>query len=304
MRYRFYVFVLLGLLMVGAITAGCSAAGQNKEGNGQLVVVTTIYPVWDFTSHVSGDRARVVQLVPDGAEPHDWEPAPRDIADLERADVFIYNGSGMESWVGKILSNLSDRDTVLVDCSQGLDLLPVEGSEGMDPHLWLDPLTAMGMVDNITDGLSQASPGDAEYFAANAVAFKERLQALHEKYDAVLGQAGQRKFVVAHAAYGYLARRYDLQQVPIAGIEHEAQPGPARVAEVIKTVREYNIRYIFAEELAGARSVEAIAEETGAEVLTLNPLGGLTRAQRESGKDYHSVMEENLVNLARALEVK
>lgn len=294
------------LLVTLIFAAGCSGdtgASSNQAAGEELVVAATIYPVWYFTSRVCGDQARVVQMLPDGADPHEWEPTPGDMADLARADVFVYNGAGMEGWVNKVLNNL-DKETAAIDCSAGIAATPSQEGVGADPHLWLDPVLAMQMVDNIAGGMAQAAPDNAEYFKANARQLQEDLQRLHEQYEDTLARAGQRKFVVSHAAFGYLARRYGLEQVAVAGLTHEAQPGPARVAEIIDLIREHDIKYVLAEELQGGRAVRAIAGETGAGILTLNPLGGLTPEDRDAGRDYLSVMEDNLAALSRALEVE
>ncbi len=304
-KYRPAVLAALWVALLAMLAAGCGAGAGAGPGPGTgTLVYTTIFPVYDFTSNVCGDRARVVQLVPDGAEPHDWEPSPRDVAGLKQADVFIYNGAGMEAWVDKLLRAQENSQVLAVDCSAGAELLPAPGGKGVDPHIWLDPLNAALMVDNIARAMQQADPANAAYYRENAGRYKARLEELHEKYAATLAKAKLRKFVVSHAAFGYLARRYGLEQVAVLGISPSAAPGPARMAEIIETVRREGIKYIFCETLVSTRVPDIIAKEAGVKTLVLNPLGGITSRERRAGRDYLSIMEENLHNLSLALEVQ
>ena len=305
---------LVWLLMIVSFT-GCSGTSE-QEVTGtvgdDLLVYATIYPVYDFATQVCGDKARVVQLVPDGAEPHDWEPSPRDVVNIQQADVIAYNGLGMESWLEKLLGTLKEDGPVLVDCSEGATLLSGDGhghadEEGLqaqtDPHIWLDPHNAGLMVDNILLGLQKADPGNSEYYSDRARQYQERLKGLDEKYAATLAKAPMRQFIVSHAAFGYLAHRYNLEQVAIRGLSPDAEPSPARMTEIIQIARQTGVKYIFFESLVSPRVSEVIAREAGAEILVLDPLGGVTPEERQEGKDYLTVMEENLQNLALALGV-
>lgn len=323
------------LLLVSLSITGCTAAGDQGGAGAvedEMLVYATIYPVYDFAARVCGDRARVVQLVPDGVEPHDWEPSPRDMVNLQKAGVLIYNGAGMETWLEKVLAGLKEGGPVPVDCSAGIELLPVDmhtdthGHEhasdaghdvhtgghddghghgsNIDPHIWLDPQNASVMVDNILQGMQKADPENVAYYEANARQYQEQLSELDQKYAETLSGAVMRKFIVSHAAFGYLAHRYGLEQVPIRGISPEADPSPARMTEIIKTARREGVKYIFFEALVSPRVSDVIAREAGAETLVLNPLGGLTAGERQAGKDYLAVMEENLHNLSLALGVK
>ncbi|WP_347488015.1 metal ABC transporter substrate-binding protein [Desulfoscipio sp. XC116] len=333
------VFLALILLSINFAIMGCSG-DQDKTGSDKddVVVYATIYPVYDFAAHVCGDRARVVQLVPDGVEPHDWEPSPKDMVNLQQADVIVYNGAGMETWVQKVLQSLKEGGPVAVDCSTGIELLPVamqpgtdshghdesadghlhdthtdgahEVSDGhvhagnTDPHIWLDPQNAGMMVENIVKGMQKADPDNAGYYNDNAVRYQKQLSGLDKKFAETLDGVAVRKFIVSHAAFGYLAHRYNLEQVPIRGISPSADPSPARMTEIVETARQTGVKYIFFETLVSPRVSEVIAREAGAQTLVLNPLGGITPEERQAGKDYLSVMEENLRHLSLALGVK
>ncbi|SFR13255.1 metal ABC transporter substrate-binding protein [Desulfoscipio geothermicus] len=319
------IILLLNIILISFLISGCSGGVDKRDGKApgasEVLVCTTIYPLYDFAANICGDRARVVQLVPDGVEPHDWEPSPGDMVNLQQADVFVYNGAGLESWVEKTLRNLPEGGPVVIDSSRGIDLLTVNGeadidvhmhenddrhlhSQVVDPHIWLDPVHARVMVDNILQGLQQADPGNADYYRDNARRYQARLSELHEKFSQTLAGAPQRKFIVSHAAFGYLAKRYGLEQVPIRGISPAVEPGPARMKEIINVARTTGVRYIFFETLVSPRVSEVIAREVGAQTLVLNPLGGITPEEKQAGKDYISIMEANLQNLAVALGVQ
>lgn len=308
------------LLPVILILPGCGGGDspqvpQPAAGEKKIKVSTTIYPLSDFTQKIGGDRVEVIKILPPGADPHHWEPTPGDLISIGRSDVFIYSGAGLELWAESVLKNTDRKKTAVVDCSKGVKLLPGNpGSRhqqdeephagGADPHIWLDPVNAGIMVDNILAGLVAADPAGKDYYSARAGEFKTRLAELDALYKETLARAKLRQFVVSHAAFGYLAGRYGLEQVPVRGLTAEAEPGPARMAEIVKQVRENRIKYIFVEPLVNAGVSQAIARETGAGILTLNPIVALTENEINEGKDYLSIMRENLDNLAIACEAR
>lgn len=315
---------VLFFALILVLTTGC--AGQRPEGGqqqgkaaGKLKVFTTIYPLYDFTVNIGGDKVDVQNLVPAGAEPHEWEPTPRDLANVGEANVFVYCGAGLEPWIDKALKNLDYHKLIVVDSSKGIELKNVKEEEGeqgtgngshnnndaqgLDSHIWLDPVYAKQMVNNIKEGLIKADPGNREYYEANAARYAAQLDSLNNDY-LVLEKASEKYFVTSHAAFGYLAGRYGLKQVPIRGLSPEVEPTPARIADIIKTVREQKINYIFFETMVSPKVSQVIADETGARVLVLNPLEGLSKEEIAAGKNYLSVMRDNLENLKLALGVK
>lgn len=305
--------IIFGLLIISLTFTGCAGNSTNQPDKSgktgpdhKIIVLTTIYPLYDFTRNVGKDRVEVNNLTPPGAEPHEWEPSPKDLAGLQKADVFIYCGAGMESWTGKALNAAGTPGLTVVDASRDIEL--ISGQENThnavtDPHIWVDPLNAIKMVDSITAGLSRADPANKEFYAANAEEYKKKLEDLDGEYKSGLAGAKLREFVTSHAAFDYLARRYGLVQVPVRGLSPEVEPTPARMAEVIRLVKEKNIHYIFFESLVSPKISQVIASESGAETLILNPAAGLTTDELQAGKDYLTIMRENLANLQKALEV-
>lgn len=313
-----YIVAVLFLLIITVCSSCTNRERESRQGDkdpGKLKVYTTIFPLYDFAINVGGDAAEVQYLVPPGVEPHEWEPAPRDLAKLGEGNVFIYCGAGLESWVEKALNNINNPDLVVVDTSKGIDLFYMDhgdsahnplktGIEMVDPHIWLDPVNAKQMVNNIKEGMCKADPGNREYYEANAAGYNAKLANLHQDYILSLRNTPVKSFITSHDAFGYLARRYGLEQIPLRGISPEVEPTPARMAEIVKIARGRDIKYIFFESMVNPKVSEVIASEVGAEVLVLNPLGGLARDEIDAGKSYLSVMRDNLNNLQLALGVK
>ncbi len=326
---------VLTLLMLFFFSAGCSGSKEiplsNPPEDKPVRVFCTIYPLYDFAKNIGGDKIDLYCLVPPGTEPHQWEPSPKDLAQIQKADLLIYCGAGMESWIDKVLKVVAGPGLTVVEASGDIQLLssqgngdepgagPEENTEtqsrttgsgkvrelhpAADPHIWVDPVNAMKIVDSITAGLTNADPANELFYEIRAREYLNKLEALDSAFRAGLAGAPRREFVTSHAAFGYLARRYDLVQIPIRGLSPEAEPTPARMAEIIKLINKEKIRYIFFETMVSPKVSQIIADEAGVETLVLNPVGNLTTEELASGKDYLSVMRENLSNLQKALEV-
>lgn len=313
---RLAVLLALAMLLItSSLLGGCTNQSTTTGTKDKIIVYTSIYPLYDFTSKIGGDKLEVRNMVPTGGEPHEWEPSPRDLAELSKADVFIYCGSGIEPWLEKTLPSIDKNKVVVVNAGQNIELLQLNGEDAhgeahehqqnanVDPHIWVDPLNAMVMADHILTGLVQADEKNKAYYQANAENFKNKLLALHKEYEQAFASVQGREFVVSHAAFGYLAHRYGLTQVAIRGLSPEVEPSPNDMAAIVKLAREKGIKYIFTESLVSSKVSEALASEVAAQTLVLNPLGGLTKEEIAAGKDYLSVMEENLHNLKLALGV-
>jgi zinc transport system substrate-binding protein len=283
----------LALALLLAATGCGPAAAPTKP-----VVIATIYPLWEFSRHVAGGRADAVALVPAGVEPHDWEPAARDVGQVQRAAVLVHTGTDLDGWARRLVSEPAGRP-VVVNAAGGLDLLTVGGVT--DPHVWLDPTLARAQVRAIAAGLEQADPEGRAVYAENAQAFTARLEALDRELAAGLADCARREIVTSHAAFGYLARRYRLTQVPLMGLSPEAEPSPADLAAIVRTARRLRVTHIFFETLVSPRLAETVSREVGATPLALDPIEGVGRAQAEAGVGYVELMRANLAALRVAL---
>ena len=298
-----------------SLLTGCGTQpADTAADDGRLRVLTSFYPMYDFACKIGGDCIDVTNMVPSGTEPHDWEPSTNDLKNLEKADVFIYNGADMEPWADDLLVSRSDTLRV-VEASENDELRTTDGEhehahehEGadhhhgdFDPHVWLDPENAKIEMEAIRDALCAADPENSTVFQSNYEKYAAELDALDSEFREKLAPLPNRTIVVAHEAFGYLCDAYGLTQVGIEGLSPDSEPDPGRMAEVIDFVREHSISTIFFEELVSPKVAEAIASETCAQAKMLSPLEGLSDEQAAAGADYFSVMHDNLAALMEAL---
>lgn len=269
-----------------------------------MKVAASFYPLYEVVRAVGGDHVDAVNLVPPGTEPHDWEPTAGDIKTLNTSILFVYNGTGLEHWLNKTLNSLDNKALVSVEASKGIDLVKAQDEKAAvwDPHVWLDPLGLAKEAEAVRDGLIKVDGTHKADYEVNTAAYIDKLKALDQEYAAGLGGCTQKEFFTSHAAFGYLAHRYGLNQHPIMGLAPDVEPQPKELARIVKTAREKNIKYIFFETLVSDKVSRTVAQEIGAKTLVLNPFEGLTPDEIKAGQDYFSVMRENLANLKTALE--
>ena len=319
---RFWSILVIGYLAL-SVLAGCgSQQASSSEGaeSGQsqgekLSVYASFYPMFDFAKKIGGDKAEVTNMVPAGTEPHDWEPTASDVTGLEKADIFIYNGAGMEHWAQDVLDSLQNKDLIVVEASKGISLMEghedeeehaaesgEEEAEQYDPHVWLSPVNAKAEMENIKNAFAQADPDNKDYYEANFEKYAGELDALDKEFKDTLSPLPNKDIIVAHQAFGYLCAAYGLNQVAIEGLAPDSEPDPARMADIIKFAEEHQVKVIFFEELVSPKVAEAIAKATNAKTETLNPLEGLSDEELAGGSDYLSVMRQNLQVLKEALQ--
>lgn len=286
-----------------------------------LRVVASFFPYAEFARGVAGGDASITTLVPSGVEPHDFEPTPRDIEKLYQADVVIINGAGIDAWADKLSPELIKRGVRVVRMSDTLNLLPgqddghqnespgaleedkYEHDEStFDPHFWLDPVLAKIQVQRITETFSEADLAHKEQYESHGATMSQELQSLHEEYASGLHECRLRSVITSHDAFTYLAKRYTLEVISIAGLSPNAEPSPRRLAEIARAVREQNIRYIFFETLSSPKLSETLARETGVETLVFNPIEGGMIGADGLPETYMSLMRDNLSHLRTALE--
>ncbi|MGX6962223.1 metal ABC transporter substrate-binding protein [Vagococcus xieshaowenii] len=321
------VLVLAGLFTALSVTACAKKNDSNKNDEG-LKVVTTFYPVYDFTKSIVGDKGEVSMLLSGEIEPHDYEPSAKDIAKIQSADIFVYSSEEMETWVSSVLANIDTDKTKVVEASKGIDFLEeaeehehaqeadshehedehdheVEDHEGhhheVDPHVWLSPLLAKKQVATITKGLIEVDEKNSDFYQANADSFKTRLDDLDHDFHAAFQDATNKTFVTQHAAFGYLANEYGLDQVSIAGLTPDIEPSPKQLAALQDFVKESHVHYIYVEQSGSSKYADTISKATGADVLTLSTLETVSSKDIEDGKDYFSIMNDNLDALKQSI---
>lgn len=298
---------VIALVLIGGIysirhhTTPTEHATQ-PPSSGKLHIVASFYPMAFFAEQIAGDKADVVNITPAGAEPHDYEPSTQDIAQLEQANLIILNGN-VEPWDDKIKANLEHTSVHILTAGEGLTTrtLTEEGKKGTDPHVWLDPILAKQEVQKISDAIIAINPTHTEQYKANTKVLLEKLDQLDAAYKAGLSACTTKDIVTSHAAFGYLAAQYGLNQIPIAGLSPDEEPSAQSLVDTANFVRQHNVKYIFFESLVSPKLSQTIANETHAQTLELNPLEGLAQDDTQQGKNYFTVMQSNLQNLQLAL---
>lgn len=282
----------------------------------RIKITTSVFPLMEFANAVSGERGEVSLILPLGAEIHTWRPRPSDIIRLSSSNLFIYMGSDLEPWVHDVLKSVKNHSLRILEASQGLSLIEQETGdvqhdhelkhthehETLDPHIWLDLEKDQTIVDKIESILSEIDPDSSVLFKKNADIYKQRLRSLDKKFKMNLKDCPQRTFILGgHAAFGYLAKKYDLNQISLYGLNPDSKPTPKQMIKTIELAKEYNIKVIFFEKKKSGELAKILAKEIGARILTLNPGANLTREELKSGVTFIDIMEKNLENLKNGL---
>ncbi|QPS71552.1 zinc ABC transporter substrate-binding protein AdcA [Lactococcus garvieae] len=309
--------VLAGLAALSLLTACHTSSTQtsSQEEDEKLSIVTSFYPVYEFTKNIVGNEADVKLLVPAGTEPHDYEPSAKDMKMISNSDVFVYHNENMETWVDKSQKLWKKDEPKIIEGTKGLLLLPGSEEEDhdhggedhhhdYDPHTWLSPKMAIKEVEVIEKQLKALYPQKAKTFSNNATKYINSLKKLDEKFSSELKNAKQKSFVTQHAAFRYLALDYGLNQIPISGLNPDQEPSAARLAELKKYVEQNDIHYIYFENNANNKFAKTLATEAKVQMAVLNPLESLTSKQIDEGENYISVMEENLKSLKKSTSIK
>ncbi len=276
-----------------------------SENPTRLKIVTSVFPLQEFAREIVGDRGEVELLLPPGAGVHTWQPRASDILRLSSADLFIYIGAGLEPWITDLLRSLSSPGLRVQAMADSLPLQEhKEGAEKEehDPHIWLDFGLDMIIADRLAAVFSEIEPDNASVFLENAERLKARIQRLDDAYARTLERCPGRTLLVGgHAAFGYLAKRYNLRQISVFGLSPDADATPSRLIAAIESGKRDNIRAVFMEANTSSRMAEVVARELRIEVLLLHPGANLSRKEWESGRTFFDIMEENLTNLKKGL---
>ncbi len=294
------IAALAAIILFGAsaLLGSCSARGQ-AGGPGKKIAVASIFPAYDFTRAIAGERMTVSMLLPPGVEPHDFDPKPADMASLSKADLFVYMGDRMEPWAAGLVSGAGNKRLVVAQAGVA------DAETGGDPHIWLDPVLASRLADAIEAGLAKADPAGAATYKTNADALRARLADLDAKIAAALARATRKTVVFGgHNTFGLFARRYGLDFIsPYDNFTHDTEPTAQAMTTLLATMQRTGSGTIFYGELLEPRVAEVLARESGARLELLHGLHNVDKAELDSGVDYFKIMEENLSKLEKALGV-
>jgi zinc transport system substrate-binding protein len=254
-----------------------SACGRGEKADGRIVVGVSIPPLAQFVERVGGGNVRTIVMVPPGASPHTYEPKPSQLVELSRAAMYVKVGSPIEfelAWLDKLIS--VNESMAVVDCSAGIVIEGGraqghgQGRSEVDPHIWVSPRNAAIMVATICNGLISIDPQRRAQYEANRDRYIAELEDLDRRIENALAKIENRTLLVYHPAWGYFARRYGLDQLPIE--EQGKEPTARNIAALIEKARARNIDVIFASPQFSTETAEVIAKEIGARVVFIDPL--------------------------------
>ncbi len=270
-------------------------------GAARPLVVASIFPLYDLAREIAGQEARVHLLLPPGADPHSWEPTPKDLLFLRRADLLLAVGHGLEPWLEDLLAGLEETRLKTLLLSEGAKFV-FHDSRHVDPHLWLDFRWDAVYVKRLGQELSSIDPSHRKLYQKRAKALAQRLLALDEKFRQGLSNCRCRLLLLAgHAAFGYWEKAYHLKQVSLAGLSPEAEPTPRALRQAIEIIRKERVPAVFYEEPSSRRFAEMLARETGVAIYYLTPGASPTKEELLSGATFFSLMEEDLLHLREGL---
>ena len=293
-QIKFAILAIITVIPLSSIVVYGTDSNQQFtiNENSKLQVISSFYPLHEFSQNVGQDKIDVTLLVPIGVEPHDWEPTVKDVQQMQKSDLIIINGLGFENWVDSLHEN--NYQGKIIDTSDKI-LVKKLDDNSKDPHIWLNPVTVKTQVQNIANAFSDSDPENQQYYQSNAAKYIEQLDLLDVKIRNELSQCNN-DFIAFHDAFSYFADEYDLNQHTIISPNNSHGEATARTLEnIISTANTLNIKVIFSEEAVDSKTSEIVANEIGGKVLILSPI------EIASDGNYISKMTENLKNLKVAL---
>jgi zinc transport system substrate-binding protein len=251
-------FTIILLAVIAGIFSAVQYSNNSGAGTDKITIVTTLFPLYDFAKTIGGDNVEVALLLPPGVEPHSFEPTPGDITKISRANIFVFTGEFMEPWAHEILSGISNEKLIIVDASKGINLIPAsqqhehhhkhgeqckhhehEKFEGMDPHIWLDFDNDKIIIDNITDALCKTDADNADFYRTNAERYKTKLTKLDADYKTQLSDCTGKTIVFGgHYAFGYMAKKYDLNYLAAQGLAPDSEPTATDLIALVEQIKK------------------------------------------------------------------
>lgn len=311
--FSFVVLVIIASIIAAinlnpnkTIVKAPSSSESLNLSNSKLKVATSFYPLEFLAKEIGKDVIEVKNITPAGSEPHEYEPTPQQIIEINQSDLLLTNGAGLESWTAKLAQGNSAPKAVL-ELTKSFELSEIEeeGQKIQDPHIWLSPKNYIKMAKAITTTMQQnQTPSNLLIIQNNTNKLVEKLEKLDLDFRTKLSNTNckNKKFVTNHDAFNYLANEYGLEALSISGLSPDAEPTSKELADLSETIKANNIKYVLTETIASPKLAQTLAKEVGITTLELNPLEGLSVEEATEGKNYINVMQSNLQNLALALE--
>jgi zinc transport system substrate-binding protein len=298
----------------------CFCLGNGKVQT-KIKVTASVFPLKEFAQAVCGARGEVSLLLPPGAEIHTWRPRPSDIIKISSSDLFVHVGAELEPWLDDVLKSVNNPNLRILKANESV--MPMERMEyraeiahedhqdehvrehkhgTLDPHIWLDFAIDQRIIDSIVRMFSKIEPENSELFERNGTVYKQKLEECDRRFKTELGRCKSNTFILGgHAAFGYLARRYNLHQVSLYGVNPDSRPTPKQLVRVVELAKKHQISVIYFEVFVSDDLAKVIADEVGAKTLVLNPAANLTIEQIQANVSFLDLMSQNLENLKKGL---
>lgn len=309
--------ILSFILILSNIIFFTACSAQNKESfsskDKKIKVVVSFNPLKEYVKAIGKDKVEIKSIIPEGSEPHDFEPKIRDMESINSANIFVYNGFGMEAWVDKTLKNIDNKGLVVIEASK--NVTPLKNKEleeehheenkekhehnngQYDPHTWLSIKAAVKQSEVIKDALINVDPKNKNYYENNYKDFREKLEKLYDEYKKKFEGVKGNHFVTGHAAFGYLCRDFNLEQNSVENVFAEGEPTTKKMKELIDYCKKNNIKTVFLEENVSEEVSKTLAKEVGAKVEKI-----YTLTNSVENKGYIEIMQYNLEKIYESLK--
>ena len=290
---------------------------SSEKANEENVIYASFFPIYNLTKQIAGDKFEVKSFTNLKTESHGFEPSAKEIAELSTSKLMFVNGAGMEEWE-EAVKNTVDID--IVNTSEGIDLIKAseddhdhdheDGEEGhehhhhhgeFDPHTWLDPANGKAQAKVIADKLSEVDPANKDYYMANYEKIAKELDDIVAEYKEKFASVDNKKFIVPHQAFGYLAREFDLEQIPLNSLTSTGEADAKVLKEVSDLAKAEKIKTVFYEMGGSDKEAKTLADEIGAEAKPINTLEFATDEELSSNKTYQEMIKENLEAIYESL---
>jgi zinc transport system substrate-binding protein len=300
---KWIVLAISALLAVGLLTACGTDKTAEEMSSSKVKVAVTFDAMREFVHAVGKDKVEIVNMIPDGTEPHGFEPTIKTLKELQSSRLLVYNGLGMEPWVEKTVQTVGNKNLIMVEASKGITPIPLTAAEKVqehgdyDPHSWLSLENAQIEVKHIADALAEADPDNADFYQKNAKDYTAQLQQMEEDYAHKFQALPNKQFVTGHAAFAYLCRDMGLQQNSVESVFADGEPSTQQLVRLTEYCRQHHVKTIFVEDMVSPKTSQTLADEVGASVKQIHTLEA-----SEDGASYLDRMKENLDEIYSSLQ--